>query len=243
MKYTEEELTEATKLVVYLRSIQKYAVAIALLSIFYFGFRFYSHSENRTIYLLAIFTGIMIVGSLSIIIRMNRKTSIIYGFSCMLAGGVFLYSLVYYRIETSDFITTVGFIIGLLVIRHGIHLVFGRYSQEIFSRSNQRKISFVRNVIASMKHSFPTDENIVHCTYTNDGKTRNLKIKFLDDIACFLLAGQPTPLFFDRQNISLFELRNNGDFLRVSVVADSHDWLEADLKAEDFKKYQRWKDL
>ena len=243
MKYTETDLTEATKLVDYLRSIQRYAVAILLLSILYSGFRFYSHSENHVLYLLAIFIGIMIIGCLSIIICVNRKTAMMYGFSCILAGGMFLFSLVYYRVETSDFITTVGFIIGLLVIRHGINLVFGRRSQEIFSRANQKKISFVRNLIKSMKQSHPHDENIIRCTYSDDGKMRKMKIAFFDDIACFLLTGQRTPMFFDRGNIFIFELNNNKDFLHVSIVADNHDWLEADLKPDDFKKYQAWKDL
>ena len=243
MKYTEKDLTEATKLIAYLRKIQMYAVAIAFLSILYFGFRFYSNVDNRALYLLSFFTGVMIIGSLSIIIRMNHKTAMMYGFSCMVAGAMFLFSLIYYRGETQDFITTVGFILGLLIIRHGVYWVFGKSSQEIFTRTNQKKISFVRNLVKSMKQALPHEGNIIHGTYTNDGKTRNLKIKFFDDIACFILDGQPTPLFFDRSTISIFELQVKKAFLQVSIVAYDHDWLEADLKSDDFKKYQAWKDL
>ena len=242
MKYTETELNEVTKIIAYLRSIQKYAAAILFLSILYFCFRFFSHSENRELYLLSLFTGIMVIGGLSIIIRLNHKTVITYGFSCMIASGMFLFSLVYYRDTIPSFITTAGIIIGILVIRHGLHLVFGRHSQQIFSRTNQKKISFVRNLIKSMKQSLPNDHNIIHCTYSDDGKMRNMKIAFLDDIACFLLNGQSTPMFFDRNNIVIFEIQDNKDFLHVSIVADNHDWLEADLKPDDFKKYQAWKE-
>ncbi len=94
-----------------------------------------------------------------------------------------------------------------------------------------------------MKESLPNDQNIIHCTYSDDGKMRKMKIAFFDDIACFLLNGQRVPMFFDRDNISIFELHDNKDLLRVSIVAENHDWLEADLKSDDFKKYQRWKDL
>jgi hypothetical protein len=70
-----------------------------------------------------------------------------------------------------------------------------------------------------------------------------MKIAFFDDIACFLLTGQRTPMFFDRGNIFIFELQYISDLFHVSIVADNHDWLEADLKSDDFKKYQAWKDL
>jgi len=243
MNYTETDLTEATKLIAYLRSMRRYAVAIVFLSILYGGFRIYRHSEIWELYLLSFFTGIMIIGSLSVIIRLNHRTAMMYGFSCIVAGGMFLVSLLYYRFETSDFITIVGFILGLLVIRHGVNLVFGKYSQEIFSRANQTRIAFVRNLIKSMKQSLPNDHNIIHCKYSHDGKMRNLIIKFLDDIACFLFDGQPTPIFFNRNNIVIFELQDNKDILHVSIVADNHDWLEADLKSVDFKKYQGWKEL
>ena len=243
MKYSETDLTEATKMIAYLRSIQMYAIAILFLSILYFGFRFISNLDNRDLYLFSSFTGVIIIGSLSIIIRLNHKTVIIYGFSCVVAGVMFLFSLVYYRDTTPGFFTTFGIIIGLLVIRHGVNLAFGKRSQEIFSRANQNKISFVNNLIKSMKQSLPNDQNIIHCTYSDDGKIRNMKIKFLDDIACFLLNGHRTPIFFDRSNIVIFELQDNKDSLHVSIVADNHDWIETHLKSADFKIYQGWKEL
>jgi hypothetical protein len=55
------------------------------------------------------------------------------------------------------------------------------------------------------------------------------------------LQGQPTPLFFDRGNIDFFALEDTRDYVHVSIVADHHDWLQADLKPDDFKKYQVWK--
>lgn len=243
MNYTETDLTEATKIRAYLRSIQRYAIAILFLSIVYFGFRFHNNLEKNELYLFSFFTSIVIIGSLSIVIRLNHKTAMIYGFSCIVTGIMFLFSLVYYRNTTPDFFTTIGFIIGLIVIRHGVSLVFGKRSQEIFSRANQNKISFVNNLIKSMKQSIPSEKNIIHCMYSDDGKMRKMKIAFFDDIACFLLTGQRTPMFFDRGNIFIFELQYSSDLFHVSIVADNHDWLEADLKSDDFKKYQAWKDL
>lgn len=230
-------------MIVYLRSVQRYALAILLLSILYFVFRFYHTAEIREIYLLLFFTGVMILGILPVIIRINHKTAIIYGFICIIVTGMFLFSLVYYRNTTQDFLTTTGFVIGLLIIRHGVSLVFGKRSQEIFSRTNQKKISFINNLIKSLKKSHPNDKNIIHCTYTSDGTSRNMKIQFLENVACFLLDGQRTPMFFDRGNIFIFEIQESPDLLHVSIVADNHDWMEAHLKADDFKKYQRWKVL
>ena len=242
MKYTETDLTEATKLVSYLRSVQKYALVVLLLSILYFGFRFYGSSEHLELYILSFFTGVMIVGSLSIIIRLNH-TAIIYGFSCIVAGAMFIFSLVYYLNTTPVFLLTICSVIGLLVIRHGVNLVFGKRSQDIFSRTNQKKILFVKNLIKSLEHSLPNEKNVIHGTYTDGGERRNLKIKFLDDIACFLPDRQSFPIFFDRSNVFMFELQDNRDFLHVSIVVENHNWLEADLKPDDFKKYQSWKDL
>lgn len=243
MKYREKDLTETTKVISYLRLVQKYAAAVLLFSIVYSGFRLYHSTDSRDFYLLTLFTGVMIIGSLSVIIHLNHKTVILYGFSCVVAGCAFLFSLFYYKNVTPVFVTAAGLITGILGIRHGVHLVFGKRSQEIFSRANQKKISFVRNLIKSMKESSADDRNMIHCTYSDDGKIKTMKIAFQDDIACLLLGGQRTPIFFDRDNIYLSEHQAKGDSLRVSVVADNHDWLEADLKRDDFKKYQKWKDL
>jgi hypothetical protein len=242
MKYTEEELTEATKFIDYLRSIQRYAIVLLALSSLYSAFRLYQHADSHEIYLLAVFVGVLALGSLSVIIRIHHKTAITYGLSCVVGTGVFFYTLFLYGHTNPDIITATGIIVGLLVIRHAVQLVFGKRSQVIFSQKNQKKIAFVSNLITSLKHSHPGDKDVIHCNYISDDKSKKMKIQFLENVACFLLNGQRSPLFFDRDNIALFELRDNGDLLRVSVVADNHDWLEADLKRADFKKYQKWKD-
>ena len=242
MKYSETELTETTKIIAYIRSLQRYAVAISIVGVAYLVFRLYATSEIIEISLLCLFAAVMVFGSLSFIIRPNHNTSIIYGFSCIVSALMFLFSLYFYRNTTTASLTTVGIIIAILVIRQGVMLLFGKQSQYIFSRKIQQRISFVKNIIKSLKKSDPNDANVVHSTYTNDGKTRNMKIQFLEDNACFILNGHTLPMFFDHSNISIFELQDNGDSLHVSVSADNHDWLEADLKPDDFKKYEVWKD-
>ena len=70
-----------------------------------------------------------------------------------------------------------------------------------------------------------------------------MSIKLLDDVACFLLNGHSTPTFVDRNNIYISDLQGNQNFLQVSIVAYNHDWLEAQFKPDDFKKYEAWKDF
>jgi hypothetical protein len=65
----------------------------------------------------------------------------------------------------------------------------------------------------------------------------------LDDVACFLLNGQSTPIFVDRNNVYISELQGNPNSLKVSITLYNHDWLEAEMKLDDFKKYEAWKDL
>ena len=65
----------------------------------------------------------------------------------------------------------------------------------------------------------------------------------LHDVACFLLNRYSTPIFIDRNNVYISELQRNPDLLDVSIIAYHHDWLEAQFKPDDFKKYQAWKDF
>lgn len=122
-------------------------------------------------------------------------------------------------------------------------MAFGSRLQEAFSRVNQKKVSFVRNLLKSLKQSLPNDKDVIHCTYNDDGKKRNLSIKLIDDVACFLLEGHSAPIFVDRNNVYIFELQRNPDFLNVSITLYSNEWLDAQFKRDDFKKYQGWKDL
>jgi hypothetical protein len=242
MKYSETDLTEATKIISYLRKIRVYAVAMSVSSLLYLVLKIVNHAEGTELYLTYGFTGIIILVSISIIIRLDNKTAGVYGIGCIIAGAVYSFSIVYYRGETEGLFTAIGFIIGLIVIRHGVSVAFGGYSQEAFSRVNQKKVSFIRNLVMSLKKSLPTDKDVIHCTYTdNKGKKRKLKIKLLDDVVCFLLSGDPTPLFFDRNNVFISELQNRASSLTVSINVDDHDWLEAEMKSEDFKKYESWK--
>jgi len=244
MKYNETDLTEATKIISYLRSIRIYAVTILFSSLLYLGLKLHNNIKGTELYLLYCFTGIIILGSLSVIIRLNSKTANIYGLSCIVAGVIYSFSIFYYRGETPDFFTTIGFIVGLIVIRQGVSVAFGSRSQEAFSKVNQEKVSFVNNLLKSLKQSHPDEKNAIHCTYTDDeGKKRNLSIKLLDDVACFLLTGDSTPIFFGRNSVYISELQGNPNFLNVSIIIDNHDWLEAQFKLDDFKKYQAWKDL
>ncbi len=244
MKYSETDLTEATKIISYLRSIRIYAVTILFSSLLYLGLEIHNNIKGTELYLLYCFTGIIILGSLSIIIRPNYKTANIYGLSCIIAGVIYSFCILYYRGKTSGFFTTIGFIVGLIVIRHGVSVAFGNRSQEAFSRVNQKKVLFIKNLLNSLKQSLPNEKDVIHCTYTDDkGGKRNLRIKLLDDVACFLLNGHSTPIFFDRNNVYISELQGNPNSLKVSIIVYNHDWLEAEMKLDDFKKYEAWKDL
>jgi len=244
MKYTETDLTEAIKFISYLRSIRIYAVTILFSSLLYVWLQIHNNIKGAELYLLYCFTGIIILGSLSIIIRLNYKTANIYGISCIIAGVICSFSIFYYQGETPVFFITICFIAGLIVIRHGVSVAFGNRSQEAFSRINQMKVSYIKNILKSLKQSLPNDKNVIHCTYTDDkGGKRNLSIKLLDDVACFLLNRYSTPIFIDRNNVYISELQSKPNLLNVSIITYSHDWLEAQFKPDDFKKYQAWKDF
>jgi len=244
MKYSETDLTEATKILSYLRSMQIYAVTILCASLLYLGLKIYNDTKGTELYLLYCFTGIIILGSLSIIIRLNDKTANIYGLSCIISGAIYLFSILYYRGETPGFFTALVSVVGLIVIRQGVSVAFGKRSQEAFSRVNQKKVLFIRNLLKSLKPPRRNEKNIIHSNYTDDkGKKRNLSIRLLDDVACFLLDGHKTPIFFDRNNVYMFELQSSKNFSNVSINVDNHDWLEAEFKSDDFKKYEAWKDL
>ena len=241
--YNETDLTEATKIISYLRSIRIYAVTIACLCLLYLGFKLYSDTKGTELYLLSCATGVLVLGNLFIIVRLSYKTANLYGVSSIIAGLMYSFSLLYYQGETEVFFTTIGFIAGMIVIRQGVSVAFGSRSREAFSRASQKKVSFVVHLLKSLKQSLPDEKNVIHCTYTDDGKKSNLRIKLLDNVACFLFDGQTDPAFFDRSNMYIFELQDNRDVLNVSITVHSHDWIEAQLKPADFKKYQAWKDL
>jgi hypothetical protein len=243
MKYSETDLTEATKILSYLRSIQIYAVVILILSALYFGFKIYNNTKGTEIYLLDGFIGIMSMGSLSVFINLTSLTANIYGISCILAGVLYSFSIIYYRGDSDSFVTAIAFITGLIVIRQGVRVAFGNRSQEAFSRTNQKKVAFIENLLKSLKQSLPNDKNAIHCTYIHEEKKRDLSIKLLDDVACFVLQGHSEPVFFDRNNVYISELQKYPDFVHVSITVENHDWLEAQFKPDDFKKYEKWKDL
>jgi hypothetical protein len=244
MKYSETDLTEATKIISYLRSIRTYAVTILFSSLLYVGSKIFNHAEGAELYLLYCLAGLIVIGSLSLIIRLNYRTASIYGFSCIIAGVIYSFSLLYYRGRTPDFFIAIGFIAGLLVIRHGVSVAFGSRSKEALSKVNQKKISFVKNLLNTLKQSLPNEKDVVQCTYTNDkGKKRKLKIKLFDDVACFLLSGHSAPIFCDRNNVFISALENNPNYLTVSIILYNHDWLEAEIKLDDFKTYEEWKNL
>jgi len=244
MKYSETDLTEATKIISYLRSIRIYAVTILFSSLLYLGLEIHNNIKGTELYLLYCFTGIIILGSLSIIISPNHKTAKIYGLSCIIAGVIYSFCILYYRGKTPDFFTATAFIVGLIVIRQGVSVAFGNRSQEAFLRVNQEKVSFVKNLLKSLRKSLPNETNAIHCTYIDDkGEKRNLSIKLLYDVACFLLNGHSTPIFIDRNNIYISELQGNPHSLKVSIILYNHDWLEAEMMLDDFRKYEAWKDL
>jgi hypothetical protein len=241
--YNETDLTEAIKIISYLRSIRIYAVTIACLCLPYLGFRMYTDARGTELYLLSCATGVLVLGSLSVIIRLNYKTANLYGVSSIVAGVLYSFSLLYYQSNTNTVIITIGFIAGVILIGQGVRVAFGSRSRDAFSKANQKKVSFVVHLLKSLKQSLPDEKNVIHCTYSNDGKKSNVRIKLLDNVACFLFDGQTDPAFFDRSNMYIFELQDNRDVLNVSITVHSHDWIEAQLKPADFKKYQAWKDL
>lgn len=242
MKYSETDLTEAIKIISYLKSIRIYAVAILLLNLLYIGFKIHNNTTGTELYLLYCFTGIIILGSLSVFINLNNMTANIYGVSCIIAGVIYSFSIIYYRGETGGFYTVIGLLVGLIVIRQGVSVAFGNRSKEVFSKVNQKKVSFVKKLLKSVKQPLPNEDNVILCTYIDEGKKRNLRIKLIDDVACFLLDEHATPVFFDRNDIYISELQDNPDFIKVSVIVDNHDWLEAQFKPNDFKKYEVWKE-
>ena len=213
MKYNETDLTEATKIIAYLRSIRIYAIVILILGVLYLGFKIYNNTTGTELYLLDCFIGIISLGSLSIFITLNSKTANIYGISSIIAGAVYSFSVVYYRGDTDTFVTGIGVIAGLIVIKQGVNVAFGSRSQEAFSRANQKKVSFVINLLKSLKQSMPNEKNVIHCTYTHEGKQKNLSIQLLDDVACFFLKGNSEPMFFDRNTVYITELQKNRGFL------------------------------
>jgi hypothetical protein len=68
MKYNEADLTEATKIISYLRSIRIYAVAMVCLCLLYLVFKIYYDTRGTELYLLSCSEGIITVDSLSILI-------------------------------------------------------------------------------------------------------------------------------------------------------------------------------
>jgi|GEM_PF-2340788 len=244
MKYNETDLTEATKIISYLRSIRIYAAGLSILSLIFFALKIIGDVGGTGLYLLYFFTAVILVGSLSVIFRVNHITANIYGLSCIIAGVVYSFYIIYYRGDAADLFTGAGFIAGLLVIRHGVSLAFGSRARYAFSVANQKMVSFVENQIKSMKKLLPDEKDVIHATHTDDkGKKRALRIKFVDDVAWFLLDGHSAPLFADRNNIYISLLRDTPDSLNVSITVDNHDWLEAEFIPDDFRKYQLWKDL
>lgn len=243
MKYNETDLTETTKIISYFRSIRIYAVVILFLSLVYSGLKYLNDTKGTELYLLYCFTGLITLGTLSIILHLNSGTANLYGVSSIIAGVIYSFSILYYQGATWGFFTTICFIAGLIVIRQGVMVLFSNRSREAFSRTNQAKVSFVINLLKLLKQSLPNEQNVIHCTYTDDGKKRNVRIKLLDDVACFLFIGDSTPIFFGRNNLHILELQDNPNFLNVSITAHNNDWIEAQLKPADFKKYQAWKNL
>ena len=242
MKYSETDLTEATKVISYLRSVRIYAVILLCASLLYPALKIGINAKGTELYLLYFFSGIIILGSLATI-RLNRKTAIFYGASSIIAGVIYLFCVLYYRSKIQSFFIVPGVILGIIILRQGISVTLGRRSQEAFSKANQEKVSFIKNLLRSMKKSLPNDKDVIHCISDDNGEKRDLSIKFIDNIACFLLKGHSTPIFVDRGNVYIFELQSSPAFLDVSITLYSNEWLQAKLKPDDFKKYQKWKDI
>jgi hypothetical protein len=241
MKYSDTDLTEAIEIISYLKSIRIYAVAILPLSLLYMGLKIHNNTAGTELYLLYCFTGIIILGSLSVLINLSNITANIYGISYIIAGVIYSFSIIYYRGETEGFFTAIGLLVGLIVIRQGISVAFGNRSKEVFSTVNQKKVVFVKNLLKSLKQPLPNEDNVIHCIYIDEGEKRNLRIKLFDDVACFLLDVRTAPVFFNRKDIYISELQDNTDFIKVSIIVDNHDWLEAQFKTNDYRKYEAWK--
>ena len=92
MKYNETDLTEATKIISYLRSIRIYAVAILFLSLVYSSLKFLNDTKSIELYLLFCFTGLITVGTLSVILHLNSGTANLYGISSIIAGVIYSFS-------------------------------------------------------------------------------------------------------------------------------------------------------
>jgi hypothetical protein len=242
MKYSETDLTEATKVISYLRSVRTYAVILLCASLLYPVLRIGINAKGTELYLLYFFSGIIILGSLATI-RLNRKTAIFYGASSIIAGIIYLFCILYYWSKIQSFFMVPGVILGIIILRQGISVTLGRRSKEAFSKANQEKVSFIKNLLRSMKKSLPNDKDVIHCISDDNGGKRDLSIKFIDNIACFLLKGHSTPIFVDRGNVYIFGLQSSPAFLDVSITLYSNEWLQAKLKPDDFKKYQKWKDI
>lgn len=242
MRYSDSDLTQALKIISYLKSLRLYAFATLSASILYLLARMFIDLQGTELYLQASFTGIIVFGSLLYIVRQTFRTVFIYGISCILGGSLYVFTLVYYHGKSEIIFLAFGFIIGLLVIRLGVSLAFGSRSQEVFSKVIQDIVAYVNTLTQSVKESRPDEKNAIHCTYTDDkGTKRTLKIKLVDDIACFLTSEEAVPMFVDRNNVVITDLQENPDFLDVSISIENHDWIEAECKRDDFKKYQSWK--
>jgi hypothetical protein len=242
MKYSETDLTEAAKVISYLRSVRVYAVILLCAGLLYPALKIWAGANGAELYLLYCFTGILTLGSLSIIIRLNRRTAFFYGTSSVLAGIIYLFSILYFRGKIQSFFMIPGVILGIMMVRQGIFAAFGRRSQEAFSAANQGKISFINDLLKSLRNS-PPNEDTINCVCDDNGKKRDLSIKFTDDMACFLLKGQHTPIFAERKNVYISELQGGPAFLNVSITLYNNEWLEAEFTKDAFRKYQRWKEL
>lgn len=242
MKYSDSDLTQAIKIIAYLKSLRLYAFATLSASVVYFVVRLIFDLQGTELYLQASFTGIIVFGSILYVVRQSFRTVFIYGLSCILGGALYLFTLVYYHGKAEIILLAFGFIIGLLIIRHGISLAFGKRSQEVFSKVIQDIVVYVNTLTQSVKESLPDEKDVIHCTYTDDkGMKKTLKIRFIDDIACFLTEDETFPMFVDRNNVIVTDLQDNRDFVDVSISIENHDWLEARFMPDDFKKYQSWK--
>ena len=98
MKYSDTDLTEAITILSYFKSIRIYAVMISLLSLLYLGFKVYNNTTGTELYLVYCFTGLIILGSLSVFVTLNNITANIYGISYIIAGPVSIFSIIYYLI-------------------------------------------------------------------------------------------------------------------------------------------------
>jgi hypothetical protein len=242
MKYSEIEFTETIKIISYLKKLRIYAAAVLILSLMYFGFKMFTHAEKSEHYLLFGFFGIILTGCILVFVRLNYRTVFLYGTSCIISGSIFVFSLIYYRGDTDILFTSIGAITGLLVMRGGIKIAFGKNTQEIFSGHIQGLVSSAENLITSTRNSSPGEKDVIHCTYTDDRDRKlSVKIKFVDDLACFLLGDKYTPFFFSRNSLFLFVQNEDSDMLDASVIVDNSEWLQAQIRREDFKKYEAWK--